>query len=210
MKRKNNAMQTCRAMGMVVAVIVAMGISGCRTADLTVSLRPTEYTVTALVLQLSAEGATVLGDGAGPALEATVRRWDTKTERMPTIHISPGETRDIDERKVHKYPVAFDQDGKPKRYDESKEGILFRTTLLLLPDGTPVLRILIDATRMAEWKTFSRSGQEFRFPILDNRKIETTVRPKWGQWLNIGELTPAEGEKGLAIVVRLDRPTGAQ
>jgi len=54
--------------------------------------------------------------------------------------------------------------------------------------------------------TLERSGQQFRYPVLNSRKIEMIVLPAWGEWLKVGELTATAEYKAQAIFVPLDKP----
>lgn len=183
------------------AVLIA---GGCRSLPTQVELSPTDYTVTAVILDLSNKAQQLLTDAHYSNVDRIVRRWDTKVTRLPTIHIRPKQTRKVETGELHTYPIEFDADGNPTRYQTTRDGLSFEATFSIVSqDRVPRLETVIKDSRIVDWKTV-RPGH--RFPVCRVREIGTTVFPKWGQWQDVGVLAETKEDNALVVLVRIDQP----
>lgn len=193
---------------MVVVFLCAAMLSanGCRSASTRVSLSPTHYTISAMMLTVSLEGERLLADITQSNLEDIVKRRDTTTTRLPTIHILPGETKKVETGKTHSYAIDFDAEGNPTKHKTARDGPTVQSTFSLMQDQRPKLTIAIEQSKIAKWIT-SPAGN--RSPICEIRQISTTIQANWGEWHNIGKVMATETNEGHVILVRIDKPNKA-
>jgi hypothetical protein len=186
--------------------VAILSVNGCRTVSTQVDLSPSHYTVNALMLVVSRDATPLLGTVPQSELESIVKRRDTQTTRLPSLHILPGETRQVETGKTHVYPVGFDAEGNPTQHETARDGLTMRATLSLTPDQRPKLAIAIEDSHIAKWMT-GQSGN--RLPVCELRQSSTTLLAEWGAWHNICTAMAAENNRGHVILVRIDRPTKA-
>lgn len=191
-----------RANTAALALAVMCLVAGCRTVNTQVELSAEQYTVTAMMVELSQESMELLAGGSQPNVDTAVRRRDTRVTRFPTIHLLPDKTKAIDNQESCAYPLEFGADGKPSRYENVKTGQFISATLSLSAHGIPRLAISLDDSKLLKWKTFkSPTGDRHKLPLCSVRKFSTVVSPAWGRWEAVGR------EDGHVILVRLDQPT---
>jgi len=172
-----------------------------------VELDATRHTVTALILELSESAEKKLEFVDNANVEKVVHRRDSKARMLPTIRISPGETREIDERKAYAYPATVYADGTTTDNAEVKAGQFVRATLTLLPDGKPALDIMIEDSEISRWKPYMNvAGREVQYPVVSRKRITTTIYPLWGKWHKFAETAATKEVNGQAFLVRLDKP----
>jgi hypothetical protein len=180
---------------------VILFVSGCRSVNTQVELDATHYSVTALILELSENAEKKLRFVGDANLEKIVNRRDTKTQLLPTIHLSPGETREIDEREAYNYAATVYADGSIAENAAVKAGGLIRATLTLLPDGKAVLAVMIEYSEITSWKSYAKiAGREIKYPVVSRKRIETTILPQWGKWHKFGETAATTKAKGQAFL----------
>jgi hypothetical protein len=183
--------------------ITMLVIGGCRSVNTQVSLSPTHYTVNVMILAVPQEAEPPMGSVSQSDVEALIKRRNTETIRFPTIHILPGETKDVETGETHSYAIGFDVEGKPTKYKTVRDGLSLRSTLSLLPDHQAKLAIAIEKSHIVRW---NRSPAGNKTPVCKITSFGTTVRPKWGLWENVGKAMATETDKGKVILVRIDKP----
>jgi len=189
---------------LIIFLCVAMlSVNGCRSASTHVSLSPTHYTVSAMMLTVSQAAELRLANVTQSNLEDVVKRRDTITTRLPTLHLLPGETKKVETGKTHIYAIDFDADDNPARHETARDGMTVRSTFSTMQDQQPKLAIAIEHSKIAKWITTPEGN---KVPICEIRRVSTTIRANWGEWHNIGKLMANEANKGQVVLVRIDKP----
>jgi hypothetical protein len=187
----------------VLLCVAVLSLNGCRSVSTEVSLSPTHYTVSGMILAVSQASEPLLGSVSQSKLEDIVRERNTKTTRLPTLHILPGETRKVETGSTRIYPIAFDAEGNPREYDSVRDGLDVEATLSLMPDQRPKLSIAIQGSRIVKWITRPAGHKT---PICEVRQSSTTITANWGEWHNIATVMATGTNKGEVILVRIDKP----
>ncbi len=115
-----------------------------------------------------------------------------------------GETKEVENGETHSYPIGFDADGNPTKHETVRDGLTMRSTLSLLPNRQPKLAIAVEDSHIVKW---NKSPDGNKTPVCKVTTFGTTVRPKWGQWQNVGKAMATETDKGQVILVRVDKPS---
>ena len=183
-----------------IAILV---VGGCRSVSTRVSLSPTHYTVSAMILDVPKEAELLMGSVSQSKVEGIVKRRNTETTLFPTIHILPGETKEVENGETHTYAIGFDADGNPTKHKTVRNGLTMRSTLSLLPNRHPKLTIAVEDSQIVKW---TKSPYGDKTPVCKVTAFSTTIRPKWGQWQNVGKAMATETDKGQVILVRIDKP----
>jgi hypothetical protein len=178
-------------------------VGGCHSASTRVNLSPTHYTVSVMILDVPQEAEPPMGSVNQSEVEAMVKRRSTETTLFPTIHILPGETKEVENGETHSYPIGFDANGKPTQHKTVRDGLTMRSTLSLLPDHQAKLAIAVEDSRIVKW---NKSPDGNKTPVCQVTSFGTTIRPKWGQWENVGKAMATGTDKGKVILVRIDKP----
>ncbi len=183
--------------------IALLVVGGCRSVSTRVNLSPTHYTVSAMILDLPKEAEPLMGSVSQSEVEGFVKRRNTETMLFPTIHILPGETKEVENGETHTYPVGFDADGNPTKHETVRDGLTMRSTFSLLQNQQPKLAIAVEDSQIVKW---NKSSYGDKTPVCKVTAFSTTIRPKWGQWQNVGKAMATETDKCQVILVRIDKP----
>jgi hypothetical protein len=179
-------------------------IGGCGSVNTQPSLSPTHYTVSVMLVELSKNTGTPLGAVSQSQLEDMIKRRNTNAIRLPTIHILPGETKQVENGKTHSFPINFGTDGEPTQYRTVRDGLIMQAMLYLMQDKRPKLTIAVEESHITKWST---GPTGLRFPKCKVTDFSTTIYGKWGQWQNVGKAMATKAAKGQVILVRIDKPT---
>jgi len=156
-----------------------------------------------MILDMPREAEPPMGSVRQSEVERIIKRRDTDATLFPTIHILPGETKAVETGQTHSYATTFDADGKPIKHNTVRHGLSMRSTLSLLPRRQAKLAIAIENSQIVKWH---RSPAGNKTPVCKVTSFATTIRPKWGQWENVGKAMATETDKGKVILVRIDEP----
>ena len=177
-------------------------LAGCSRpeVDLGVELSPNAYTVSVKILEYSEKVGALLRDSGEKTIAKVMGHEGTLVTTLPTVHLLPGESREVDRRKEH--PFLVDSDTMPNRYQSFTTGEYLRVMLTLMPSGAPALAIHLDAPKVVGWEdVLGPGGMTYIYPQCQTILVHSTLSPRWSTWQIVDQNAEA------AVVVRIDRPT---
>ena len=176
-------------------------LAGCSRpeVDLGVELSPHAYTVSVKILEYSEKVGALLRDSGEKTIAKVMGHEGTLVTTLPTVHLLPGESREVDRRKEH--PFLVDSDTMPNRYQSFTTGEYLRVMLTLMPSGAPALAIHLDAPKVVGWEdVLGPGGITYKYPQRQTILVHSTLSPPWSTWQIVEQNADA------AVVVRIDRP----
>lgn len=178
-------------------------LAGCSRpeADLSVELSPNAYTVSVKILEYSEKAGALLSDSSEETIAKVMGRKGTLVTSLPPVHLSPGESKEADQRVEYPFLVALASDTTPNRDEHFTTGEYLRVTLTLMPSGAPALGIHLDASKVVGWEdVLGPGGATYKYPQRQTILAHSTLSPPWSTWRIMYQNTEA------AVVVRIDRP----
>jgi len=165
-------------------------------------LRSDKYTVTSILVESNVISTPSELQGK---LEDILKRRDSKVTRLPTVHLLPGDTVEIDEQKPYTYPISFNPDGTAKENKTVAIGQLIRITLHETPDMKIRLKmgVFLEDAVVTGWRNIPAPlDKSYRYPTIRRRNIGSDISPQLSTWHILGE------SDGVLFAVRVDPPTG--
>jgi hypothetical protein len=192
----------------VLFAFLACGVltQGCSPMRLSIEPSASEYTVTVLLLEVSARNAALLQTDPAGNLSPVVRDKDTVLTRFPTIHVLPGEMTEANTQQTVEYPSAFDAEGMPTELSTTGIGDWLRVTFVVAE--SPEFDVFAEHAVLLQWKTVEVTpGRAYRYPSIERQSVQTTIEPNLGQLQVIGvSEKPTIPPTAAVFLARIDPP----
>ncbi len=153
------------------------------TAAVDIQPKPTDYSVEILLLDVNLLSRKLLFSNASGNLARVLQDPDTVVTRCPVLYVSPGEKTVRDERKVYRYPVEFDAEGRPLQFQTCSVGTCLEAELTKEPAGSFTVRVVVEDASLKELEPIRAPDKTvYERPVVHMRRAAGSAPAVLGEW----------------------------
>jgi len=172
---------------------VALLVTGCSTVKPEPPLepvpvmpeaKPTDYAIETLMLDVNKLSRKLLFSSPDANLQTVVKDPSTVASRFPVLYVTPGTNIVVDNRKVYRYPVEFDAQGQPTKFETHGVGQLIQAGLSVDKSGTVLIALAMEDSTAVSFERIKTGGKEvYERPTCRTRQASLRAPVELDKWV---------------------------